>query len=312
MRVLSLFDGMSTGQVALERAGIPVTEYYSSEIDKWAIQISDKNYPNTIQLGDIENIDPLKIPHIDIILCGSPCQGFSQAGLQKGFDDPRSRLWWKAQKIIRTLYIRNPNLKYLVENVVMRQEWIDVISESLEGGPPVKINSSLVSAQSRNRLYWSNIPIEQPSDRKIYLHDILDDGVTDREKAYCLDSCYYKSGRGSLRNYFEKSRRQLVFGCEDEPIRIGTALDIKGHDMLKRVYHPLGKSPTLTTLTGGNQHKKVAVTPTHYRKLSPLECERLQTMPEGYTEGVSDTQRYKMLGNGWTADVIAHILGGVS
>jgi site-specific DNA-cytosine methylase len=308
MRVLSLFDGMSCGQQALERAGIPVTEYLASEIDPYAIQITQKNYPDTVQLGDIEAIDILGLPEIDLALCGSPCQGFSGAGAKKGFDDPRSRLWWRACTIIHALKERNPNLRYLVENVRMRQDWEDTITESLGGPPPVRIDSALVSAQSRKRVYWTNFPVDQPEDKRIYLADILEDGLVDREKAYCVDACYAKGG--NLKSYFDKGRRQLIFGNADHPVQLGNVKEI-GYSMSGRVYSPTGKSPTLTTITGGQQHKKVARSLTHYRILTPTECERLQTVEDGYTEGVSATQRYRMLGNGWTVDTIAHILGGI-
>jgi Site-specific DNA methylase len=166
-----------------------------------------------------------------------------------------------------------------------------------------------VSAQNRRRLYWTNIPQDGlPEDRGIKLKEILEDGVVDRDKSHCLDANYYKGG--NLKSYFEKHRRQLVFS-EDGLCQVGEA-DVNGHDILKRVYHPEGKAPTLNTMNGGNREPKVLVGDTKWRKLTPLECERLQTVPEGYTEGVSNTQRYKMLGNGWTVDVICHLLNGLS
>jgi len=166
----------------------------------------------------------------------------------------------------------------------------------------------LVSAQNRRRLYWTNIPQNGlPEDKGIKLKDILEDGAVDRSKSHCIDANYFKGG--NLKSYFEKHRRQLVFS-EDGLCQVGEA-DLNGHDLLKRVYHADGKAPTLNTMNGGNREPKVAVNETHWRKLTPLECERLQTVPDGYTEGVSNTQRYRMLGNGWTVDVICHLLKGV-
>jgi len=306
MNILSLFDGISCGRVAADRAGLEYEKYIAAEIDPYAIKIAMKNYPDTLLVGDVRHVHGYSDGPC-LILAGSPCQGFSKAGKQLGHDDPRSSLFWEFARILKERQSMSTPTYFLLENVQMKPADRDIISEEL-GVEPVMIDSSLVSAQSRKRLYWANFPITQPEDQEIYLHQILEDGVVDREKSYCLDACYYKSGKGSLKNYFDKSRRQLVFGCEDRPTKLGHALDIKGHDILKRVYSPLGKAPTLTTITGGNQHKKVATSLTHYRKLTPVECERLQTLPDGYTAGVSDSQRYKMSGNGWTIDVVAHIL----
>ena len=269
MIVLSLFDGMSCGRVALERASILVTKYYASEIDKYAIKISKKNYPDIIQLADINNwhngiwrfIDSNCVAQTetpDLIIGGSPCQGFSFAGKQLAFDDPRSKLFFKFVEIVN--YYK-PKY-FLLENVRMKKEHQDVISKYL-GVEPICINSSLVSAQNRVRYYWTNIPnITQPEDKGIVLKDILECGIVDQDKSYCIDANYWKGG--NLKSYFEKHRRQLVFQS-------------LASDNLK------------------------------YRKLTPIECERLQTLDDRYTEGVSNSQRYKMLGNGWTVDVLAHI-----
>lgn len=307
MRIISLFDGISCARVAADRAGLEYDgDYFAAEIDPYAIKIAKKNYPDTGHIGDVRTVSGYMAGET-LVLGGSPCQGFSKAGKLLGHDDPRSTLFWEFARIVEENQKEGENY-FLLENVQMRKEDEAIITDAL-GVDPVMIDSALVSGQSRKRLYWANFPITQPEDKHIYLHHILEDGVVDREKSYCIDASYYKSGKGSLKNYFDKSRRQLVFGCEDKPTELGHALDIKGHDILKRVYSPLGKAPTLTTITGGNQHKKVATSLTHYRKLTPLECERLQTLPDGYTEGVSNSQRYKMLGNAWTVDVIAHILG---
>ena len=487
MNVLSLFDGMSCGRIALDQLGIPVDKYYASEIDKYAIQVAQANYPDTIHVGDICNLDPEDYKDIDLILAGSPCQGFSFAGKQLAFDDPRSALFFE---FIRLLKAIKPKY-FLLENVRMKKEFLQVISEQVSecypeipfGIEPIFINSSLVSAQSRQRYYWTNIPgIQQPEDKGIVLRDILEDNYdSDRDKSYCIDANYSKTG-AKPHHYKDKYRRQLVnkpikvgmnveevkvrkhevnisglqhllremkkesgktnkqianetnmpvtkvehwfrtdssfaipgddiwhklkevLGIktdvfdreimefiyrngvyetkqrvysdqgksptltasnkdqmiETSPVQVGVAVDVNGHDILKRVYSPDGKSPTVNTCQGGNREPKVvtggafrgraydnegkrkdrdgssvanqttqmlelrkdnksnAITTVskdsivvenelHWRKLTPLECERLQTVPDNYTDHVSNTQRYKMLGNGWTVEVIKHI-----
>lgn len=369
MNVLSLFDGMACGRIALEKLGIKVDKYFSSEIDKYAMEIAKKNYPDIIHVGDVQDVsypETFDGHKIDLIMGGSPCQGFSFAGQRLNFDDPRSKLFFEYARLVKEC---KPKY-FLLENVRMKQESQDVITEIL-GVEPVAINSRLVSAQNRYRLYWTNIPFDgQPEDKGLLLKDIIEDAFTDRNKSYCLDASYSKGG--NLETYFEKHRRQLVFS-KDGLCHIGNA-DIKGHDSIKRVYHPEGKSPTLTTCTGGHREPKVACGASRgrylidgkrmdgkiktaglttqmlevrsddktntlttvlkdnliteglekgsrqpikeclgkWRKLTPIECERLQTVPDNYTEGVSNTQRYKMLGNGWTVDVIAHIFKGLS
>jgi len=304
-----LFDGISCGQLALQRAGIPYENYYASEIDKYAIQITQKNFPNTIQLGDVRNWRDWDLPQIDLLLGGSPCQGFSQAGQGLNFDDPRSALFFEFVEILQTL---KPKY-FLLENVKMKKEWQDIITEYL-GVEPIEINSALVSAQNRRRLYWTNIPdVTQPEDKGIVLKDILHENPEDyvkisrtgvykkhQDKASCLT--------GGMRGDGNHSYMDLI-GVK--PLEIGHATDLEGHDFLKRIYSKYGKAPTLTAMSGGNQHRKVALDDYFYRRLTPIECERLQTIPDNYTKGVSNTQRYKALGNGWTVDVIVHILKGV-
>ena len=314
MKVLSLFDGMSCGRLALDRAGIPVTKYYASEIDKYAIKVSQANYPDTSQLGDCTSqaftnwLNAVaEQGKIDLLIGGSPCQGFSFAGGQLAFDDPRSKLFWQYVEVLRKL---KPKY-FLLENVKMKKEYLDVITEAL-GVEPVFINSSLVSAQNRQRYYWTNIPMDGlPEDKGIVMADILEDGWhSDRDKSYCLDASYFKGGGlSNLRTYFEKSRRQIVFS-KDGLACVGEA-DLKGHGYNRRVYHAKGKSPSLCAASGGNLEPKVYLEPDQWRKLTPLECERLQTVPDGYTDHVSNTQRYKMLGNGWTIDVITYIMRGM-
>jgi len=303
INVLSLFDGMSCGQIALEKADIEVGKYYAAEIDKYAIKVAKANYPDMIHLGDVREVKADSLPKIDLLIGGSPCQGFSFAGKQLNFDDPRSKLFWEYVRLLKDL---KPKY-FLLENVKMKKESMDVITEAL-GVEPIFINSNLVSAQNRQRYYWTNIPMDKlPDDKGVVLADILEDGHVDRDKSHCIDANYFKGG--NLKSYFEKHRRQLVFS-DDGMCHVGDA-DLKGHDYNRRVYHPDGKGPSLCASSGGNLEPKTYIKPNSWRKLTPLECERLQTVPEGYTDHVSNTQRYKMLGNGWTVDVIKHIFEGV-
>ena len=447
LRVLSLFDGMSCGQLALQRLGIEVSTYYASEIDKYAIEVCQANFPETIQVGDVCNLKGKDFKNIDIIFAGSPCQGFSRAGKGLAFDDPRSALFFEFIRLLKEI---KPKY-FLLENVRMKQEFQDIITEQVsdcypdfEGGDlfgsqikPILINSALLSAQNRERLYWTNIPeVEQPEDKGIVLKDILEENP---EEKYKLSDAkvdrVLNSPRGKGFFYNEDSEKigTLIAGYHKEPTdasyietkpkQVGIATDIKGHDILKRVYSPNGKSPTLNSMGGGNREPKVvsgawrarskkdgkrvawketkpqqmlelrkdqksnsiglvqkdsvvvkdlieeerivvdkekrqlliaeatkkgytviedgdcfdisypnsktrrgrnmkykcnALTTVNqnymrfenlsWRKLTPLECERLQTVPDNYTNHVSNTRRYAMLGNGWTIDVIAHIL----
>jgi len=277
MNVLSLFDGISAGRVALERAGVVVDNYYASEIDKYAIQVSKKNYPDIKQLGDISIWRGWDIDwsSIDMVIGGSPCQGFSIAGRQLNFEDPRSKLFFDFVDICDHVADMNPNMKFLLENVKMKQEFQDVINKYM-GVEPIVINSSLLSAQNRVRLYWTNIPnVSQPEDKGIVLSDILEDTVDDK---------YYLTAEAI--DYMSRLRN--------------------GKQRWEYHKNPIdGKAACLTA----NMYKGIpyGVIRERLRKLTPLECERLQTFPEGHTEGISNTQRYKALGNSWTVDVIAHI-----
>jgi len=305
MNVLSLFDGMSCGQLALQRAGIQVENYYAAEIDKYAIKVTQANFPDTVQLGDVTAIDPDSLPDIDLLIGGSPCQGFSFAGKQLNFDDPRSKLFWEYVRLLNAL---KPTY-FLLENVKMKKESMDVITRALRVDP-IFINSNLVSAQNRQRYYWTNIPVDKlPDDKGIVLADILEDGHVDRDKSHCIDANYFKGG--NLKSYFEKHRRQLVFS-KDGMCHVGDAGISDKYAYVNRVYHPDGKGPSLVASDGGHLQPKISKGTTEYRKLTPLECERLQTVPEGYTAHVSNTQRYKMLGNGWTVDVVSHIMKGLT
>lgn len=451
MIVLSLFDGISCGRLAFERAGIPVEKYYASEIDKYAIQVAQKNYPDTIQVGDITKLNYLELLDVDIVIGGSPCQDLSIAKQNReGLRGARSGLFWK---YVEALEVIHPKW-FLLENVAsMRNEDRDAITATLKKIYPetecIMINSALVSAQQRKRYYWTNWHVEQPQDKGILLKDILESGqvirgnkshavissagrTTEREyfkknqgdlKAYCLDANYYKGG--SLEHNLEKHNRELVavpcamrtredelgkfkrvetkddgkansltsvqtdsmvavnidnyfrkygtkgkimsadtektqcltasMGCgggnnplvaepitkrsmsnlrmPDEksktllssmwkgsqsngmtnvPERIGE-LDGLGKGQANRIYSVRGKSVCLNANGGGGGAKtglyKVDLPDGDYiiRKLTPVECERLQTLPDGWTAGVSNTQRYKAIGNGWTVDVIAWI-----
>ena len=269
--VLSLFDGMSCGQLALDTLGIKVNNYFASEIDPYAMQIAKKNYPNTKHIGSVLDVRGSDLPRIDLLIGGSPCQSFSNAGDGSGLDG-KSKLFWE---FVRVLKETKPTY-FLLENVKMKKEWEKIITDTL-GVEPIAINSRLLTAQNRPRLYWTNIPnVVQPIDRGIVLKDILEDQVD--EKFYLSDKAIDYMSR--LRN---------------------------GKPRWEYHTNPLnGKSACLTA----NMYKGVpyGVIKELKRRLTPVECERLQSVPDNYTEGVSNTQRFKMLGNGWTIDVIAHIL----
>lgn len=317
MKVLSLFDGISCGRVALQRAGIPVTFYGASEIDKHALTIGRANHPDIFQFGDVkrvrEFVESGLFGHIDLLIGGSPCQGFSFAGKQLAFDDPRSVLFFEYVAILNALRKVNPNIKFMLENVKMKKEHIAVITRAL-GVEPVVINSALVSAQNRVRYYWCNWKVSQPADRGLYLRDIIESGEVDREKSYCIDANYFKGG--SLDNYLKKSRRQIVLSPEkitggrvvgrkinpDTGKRDDYSDELTAQQRLE--LREDGKAGCITTV-GKDSVLTNGIT---YRKLTPVECERLQTLPDGYTAHVSNTQRYRSLGNAWTVDVVAHIL----
>ena len=415
INVLSCFDGLSGGQLALEKSGIKVNQYFASEIDKYAIAVAKYNYPNMIHLGDVKKIDTSTLPKIDLMLAGSPCTDLSFAGLGKGLvEGEQSSLffdWWRLVQELKPKFI-------FLENVRMKEEYKAQISDIL-GFEPTAINSSLVSAQNRYRLYWFGIrdgdtykaiPISQPEDRGIVLADILEQGLDDswtlsdqaqdrarnnpRSRAFKPDQD--KSG-ALLSNQYKQSTDSL-YAVADGCIQIGETAEIKGYDIIKRVYSPEGKAPTLTTMQGGHREPKVATTDPkggrivnrrkvdgvrkdnqldlplkpyleiraddktncistvqkdnvvvsqirdkskavrvggrgsydrhewdsvdelHWRKLTPKECARLQTVPDnhcimgsfdGIVNPISKSQQYKMLGNGWTIDVIAHILEGM-
>lgn len=278
MNVLSLFDGMSCGQIALDKLGIKVDNYFASEIDKYAIQVTQKNYPNTKQLGDVTKVKGEDLPNIDLLIGGSPCQGFSISGNKLNFDDERSKLFFEFVRLIDEV---KPKY-FMLENVgSMDSNVRDKISNIL-GCKPLHINSKLLSAQHRNRYYWTNIPQSEIVLNDIKYKDVLESNV---------DKKYY---------YSEKVLNRLDL---NEIVRSGKAgYKCKGIEVDKC-------PPIVARHYKGmqSQHYPVIKELDGFRKLTPVECERMQTIPDNYTDLVSDTQRFKMIGNGWTVDVIAHI-----
>tara|TARA_R110000765_G_scaffold85481_1_gene164899 strand:+ start:5907 stop:6857 length:951 start_codon:yes stop_codon:yes gene_type:complete len=308
MNVLSLFDGMSCGRIALERAGINVTSYHASELDKYAIQVTQANWPDTVQLGDVTQWREWDIDWkgIDLLIGGSPCQGFSFAGKQLAFDDPRSQLFFVYLDILNHIKSLNPDVKFMLENVKMKKEYLDVISRVL-GVEPVFIDSQLVSAQRRQRFYWANWSIKQPEDTSAKLKDILETGIIDRDKAYALTARYYKAG--NFNRYATKSSDQIIFelfGLSETCIAKFNRYGVRFLNHDTKIAKPLTAGDYGKLGKYGNYLKSLECE-TQIRKLTPIECERLQTVEDNYTNHVSNTQRYKMLGNGWTVDVIAHI-----
>lgn len=328
MKVLSLFDGISCGMVALERAGIPVERHVAYEIDEHAIKISKKNYPQIEHCGDVTSADFTQYQGFDLVIGGSPCQGFSIAGKQLNFSDPRSKLYFEFERAVKEV---NPKF-FLLENVKMKKAFSDIITERL-GVRPIEINSNLLSAQNRKRLYWTNIPgIKQPSDKGIMLADIVhenEDGceidlspfkVPFSHSLKILDKEVYSGKIGYFRTDSQANRvysihgkavtlcgeagggaakmGQYLFGCLT-PDRENKRQNGQRFNEGKKFY----------TLTAQDRHG--ILIDGYIRKLTPIECERLQTLPDGYTEGIPQAQRYKCLGNGWTVDVIAHILKGL-
>lgn len=327
--VLSLFDGMSCGRLALERAGIPVENYWACEIDKYAAQVSRNNRDDVFHLWDVRDLswgdfsEDVCWEPIDLLIGGSPCQWFSSAGKGLNFSDPRSKLFFE---FVRILNEAKPRY-FLLENVKMKKERQNTISEHLFGIQPVEIDSALVSAQRRKRLYWvgernedwsySQVEISQPEDKGLLLKDIIQDQVKE----------WYYINQEKVKDTYTKQSNFLK--------KILLNIHPSGKGMNGNVYNPEHKSPTLTTNKGewikiiqlprgkniwgimenktptlsANlwQHNNLLQEWYRVRRLTPIECERLQTLPDDYTAGVSNSQRYKMLGNGWTVDVIAHI-----
>lgn len=401
MNVLSLFDGMSCGQIALQRAGIKVDKYYAAEIDKYAIKVTQANYPNTIQLGSAIDIKAVGLEKIDLVIGGSPCQGFSFAGKGLNFEDPRSKLFFEYVRLWKEVKAINPDAKFLLENVRMKYEHELVISKYM-GVEPIEINSALVSAQNRVRLYWTNInekpfgmfgdmkpDITQPKDKGIFLKDILQESVDNKysisetalkrilkgsfskakfnpEKTGTIntknnsgqlsvdsgttlitdnaigrsvqiesvdkspplrshDGCahdnkiIYQSSHGFNKGGFHEEKSATLIGnsfthnnhiVERKVIQVNPNIESGGKQPYQqnRIYDSEGIMSCLSAGSHGNaQHLTKIFHNKSVRRLTEVECERLQTVPDNYTNHVSSTQRYRMLGNGWTVDVVAHI-----
>ena len=303
MKVLSLFDGISSGMLALKRAGIPVEEYHAFEIDKYAMEVSKRNFPEIVQHGNVFNGDFKQFQGYDLLIGGSPCTywSISKKNRETTSDGEGFRLFMEYVRALKEsecryfLYENNDSIHRNIKNE---------ISEKL-GVQPIMINSALVSAQQRKRCYWTNLPdITQPEDKGILLNDILDNAVGWHDKSYCMTASYSKA---VLHNSLKRNQRTMVA----VPVRIG---EYGKGGQGQRIYSVYGKSVTLSANGGGQGAKtglyKIDLPDGDYiiRKLTPIEAERLQTLPDNYTAGISDTQRYKCIGNAWTIDVIAHIL----
>jgi len=320
MNVLSLFDGQSCGQIALNRLGIKYDTYFASEIDTNAILVTQDNYPKTKQIGDVMKVDGYTLPKIDLMFGGSPCTNFSFAGKRYGMVTEESDVevtdletylklkgegfTFKGQSFLFWEYVRllkEVKPKYfLLENVVMVKKWENIISETL-GVKPIFINSASVSAQDRKRLYWTNIPnVQLPENKNIHLEDILEDEPD--EKLFLAEKLYERYMIN--RSFVMDKTKSCVIG----------KLSVHQGD---RVFSPYCKGSSLSASGGNNAGGSCNIIedtkagPLRLRRLSVIECERLQTVPDNYTKAVSTTGRYKMLGNGWTVDVIAHIFSHI-
>lgn len=292
--VLSLFDGMSCGQIALNRAGISYGKYYASEIDKHAIKVTQQNYPDTIQLGSVTEIKSTDLPQIDLLIGGSPCQGFSFAGKQLNFDDPRSKLFFE---FVRLKNETKPKY-FLLENVPMRKEYENVITEYL-GVEPIRLNSNLFSAQDRKRVYWTNIPLNKlPDDCNIFIKDIVgfeseipcEEAVIDEVRKYTSrDFQISISKKGRIRPHRFDAKKSGIS-------EVGTLVN---------------PSDKCVTIIASHTPKTYRSNPFEIYELNRNECEKIQGVPENYTALVSERQSKKMLGNGWNVDTIAHIFRGL-
>ncbi len=352
MNVLSLFDGMSCGQIALKELGLNVETYYASEVDKHAIKVTQHNFPNTIQLGDVIDVDVSKLKPIDLLIGGSPCTDLSIAGDMRGMSskglnqylelkeqgfkfEGQSYLFWEYVRILKEIQKYNPDVLFLLENVPMLKKWERLITESL-GVFSVRINSALVSAQNRNRLYWTNIKtkkvgifgevhsdIPQPKDRKLILKDVLEKEVD--EKYFISDKLFTW-----LKKHSEKRSQKINIRSEKEKSSTLTLSDVKlnletnyvldqigyisTNSQANRVYNPKGKSVSLQANAGGGGAKTGLYNVNQrLRRLTPTEAKRLQTIPDWYDMSViSETQQYRCLGNGWTVEVIKHIFSFIN
>lgn len=312
--ILSLFDGISCGYEALTMAGFKGFTYYASEIDKYAIKVSEKNHPDIIHIGDVREVKGENLPAIDLLIGGSPCQDLSIAKANRqGLDGERSGLFWEYVRILKET---NPKY-FILENVAsMPKEAKRIISEAL-GVESIMINAALVSAQNRKRLFWTNIKgVKQPEDRNIFLKDILQKDVD--EIYFCktnyLNWLNSKSGESRAKKGFIKinGEKSLTLKARDYVNWSGQLIKICDYNnggQSNRIYSPEGKSVFLSANGGGCGAKTgLYEVEGSVRKLTPIECERLQCLPDKYTEGISNTQRYKCLGNAFNVAVVAHIL----
>ena len=292
MNVLSLFDGISCGQIALERAGIEVENYFSSEIDKHTILVTQYNYPNTIQLGNILDWKKWNLPKIDLLIGGSPCQDLSIANKSgKGLNGNKSSLFYYYLDILKYLKKQNPQIKFLLENVKMKTEDINLISKYLRV-QPILINSALLSAQKRNRLYWTNIQFNiNIDDKEILVKNIIEKAVS---KEFYLNDEEYDIIKE------KKSSKNLRNGKKEGSIQFPQSLNRKSICLLAS-----------DGLKSKNRTTNVIFDSIGVRRFTPIEYERLQTIPDNYTSCISINQRYKMIGNSWTVDVIVKILEGL-
>lgn len=348
--VLSLFNGISGCHLALDRAGINYGTVFYSEIDKFANQVTEHHYPQDVALGDVTKWQEwdLDWSSIDLVTAGFPCQAWSVAGQQQGDKDPRGALFWTTLDIIKKVLTTNPSAKFMMENVKMKKDFEEYIThhttEALGYVEKTLINSALVSAQNRNRYYWTNFEVTQPEDKGILLKDVLEDGVNNREKSQAILATIYKENAksmvkrnkmglvvgGAIRDRYNKDgtiSQRLELNSTEKTNTLTTVqkdnvVILKNESATKE-----NKSYSLTASYGGAvarnscERKQRTMVPVGqseednpnvyngilYRKLTPLECERLQTVPDNFTSILSNTQRYKSLGNGWTIDVIAHI-----
>jgi len=286
MNVLSLFDGISCGQIALNKLNIKYANYFASEINKYAIKVTQHNYPNTKQLGTVLNVKASDLPNIDLLIGGSPCQDLSKANFKgKGLDGKKSGLFWEYVRILK----ETKPTYFLFENVIMKKKSKDIISNEF-GVEPIEINSNLVSAQNRRRLYWTNIPnLTLPIDRKIMLGDII------------YDDTYKIFTDERIRNTKKLTKNYVKW-------------DLNGKFHWSQNNRAYFKHKKMCTITHGSPSTKLNIVldldNDIYRRIHPIEAERCQTVPDNYTfvDGISSNKRLQMIGNGWTVDVIAHIL----
>lgn len=314
MNILSLFNGISGLHLACDRAGINVDVCYYSEIDKYANKVTEYHYPNDIALGDVTKWREWDIDwaSIDLVGAGFPCQAWSVAGQQLGDKDDRGALFWTTLEIISHVLKHNPSAKFLMENVKMKKDFEQYIThhttQALGYVEKTLINSSLVSAQNRNRYYWTNFPVAQPEDKGILLNDILESGENNREKSQTILATIYKENAKSM---IKRNKMGLVVGSikNESATKSNKAYSLTASYGGAVAWNSCErKQRTMAPVCESSEENPNVYNGVLYRKLTPLECERLQTIPDNWTSILSNTQRYKSIGNGWTIDVIAHIL----